>query len=331
MISKDASWTSQTISNICQLNNFKVVTNPYDPSLLKIVFPNGKSTIVSSSSLNINGSASRFVTNSKHLTKFYLDELGIQTPKGIVVTLFGEVEPNTVGLSELSSHLSGFSWPLVAKPVNGYQGEGVSLVSNESELFSHLREISLTRKKALIEERITGFEYRLVVYKNNLEFAYEKTPLRVLGDGENTVKYLLLKKRDEQESANRGDVISPQWGFLEKSLHLRGYTMEDILPVGLVLNLRDNANLSTGGDIIDHTGKVHKDYIELARQVTGALDLKLSGIDIFTNTPISDPCSSYCVLEVSYTPGFKHFASLGSKQLGLVNNLYLQILKDLQV
>ena len=151
-----------------------------------------------------------------------------------------------------------------------------------------------------------------------------------MGDGASTIGELLEDKRMEQVMRGRGDVITPHMSYITERLHGMGYTLDFILPIDIELLLRDNANLSTGGDVIDYTGRVHQEYIDIAERISKVMDLPFIGIDLITTSSIAEPITNYWVLEVAYTPGLHHFASLGEVQYGQVKALYTELIEDLK-
>ena len=89
-------------------------------------------------------------------------------------------------------------------------------------------------------------------------------------------------------------------------LDAEGYTLDTVLPEGKRLNLKDTANLSTGGTATDVTHQVHPEVEFMAQRVSKIIGLDICGIDVMT-TDISLPLSETggAVLEVNAAPGFR--------------------------
>jgi len=83
-------------------------------------------------------------------------------------------------------------------------------------------------------------------------------------------------------------------------------SLESVLKKGEVFNLKDTANLSTGGTAEDVTDIVHPYNIFMAERIARIIDLDICGIDIMT-TDIGKPLpeTGGAVLEVNAGPGFR--------------------------
>lgn len=319
----EPSFTSRLVADICADQGYTVQAYPEAPSLFRVVFPEGHSTVFYSSTLNCNGAGSRVVAVDKLYTKWILKEAGISVPEGNLVLL--PASPEEVLTAE-----SGLSYPMIVKPIRGYQGKGVSKVHDTAGLTDALEDLAAANyRSAMTEEMVSGNEYRIVMYRGELVAAYQKTPLAIMGNGESTIGELIEDKRMEHLCRGRGDTISGQRGFIEARLAGIGYTTQNVLPIGFELVLRDNANLSTGGDVVDCTAEVAEDVVGLAREVAMILDLDLIGIDIVVEGTLAD-FGRYWVLEVAHTPGMQHFASLGEEQYARVRMLYTRIIEAIR-
>jgi glutamate--cysteine ligase len=65
-------------------------------------------------------------------------------------------------------------------------------------------------------------------------------------------------------------------------LALQGKTFETIPANGETVFLRENSNISTGGDSIDFTDEIPESYKKIAVQATQALNVRITGLDILT-------------------------------------------------
>ena len=106
--------------------------------------------------------------------------------------------------------------------------------------------------------------------------------------------------------------------------------LKSILDKGQAVFLLDNANLSTGGDAIDVTDKIHRDFQSLAVRITKDMGLRMCGVDLITSGDISKPLKEYVVIEINSAPGLDNYASIGNKQKERVDELYLRVLKALE-
>lgn len=108
---------------------------------------------------------------------------------------------------------------------------------------------------------------------------------------------------------DRDTVINCEDARIRQNLKRNKLTTDSVLPEGRILQLLDNANLSTGGTSIDLTNVVHLDYATLAINITSDMGLRLCGVDIITED-ICKPLSEYVVIEINSAPGLDNYASI---------------------
>lgn len=89
----------------------------------------------------------------------------------------------------------------------------------------------------------------------------------------------------------------------EEALHLEihGRSFMTVPNKGEVVTLRQNSNVSTGGDAIDCTDIVHPSYREIALKAANAVGAVFCGVDIITED-ITRPAeeSIYAVTELEF-------------------------------
>jgi D-alanine-D-alanine ligase-like ATP-grasp enzyme len=94
--------------------------------------------------------------------------------------------------------------------------------------------------------------------------------------------------------------------------------------------LLDNANLSTGGDSVDVTDKIHPGFRKLAIKLTRDMGLRLCGVDLMIEGDITQKPDVYWILEINAAPGLDHYAKIGRAQEKIVEDLYLEVLKSME-
>ena len=75
-------------------------------------------------------------------------------------------------------------YPLIVKPNNGFHGDDIFKVNNETELIHAINSIFQKNNRLLVQEYFSAKDYRIVTYRGKFQFAYQRTPLRMVGDGE---------------------------------------------------------------------------------------------------------------------------------------------------
>ena len=84
----------------------------------------------------------------------------------------------------------------------------------------------------------------------------------------------------------------------------QGYTFDSVVPTGVTVYLRENSNVSTGGDSIDMTDEIPQDYQAAAAAAVNALGAKISGIDLIIpdlTVPAKTP-GAYGIIEANFNP-----------------------------
>lgn len=236
----------------------------------------------------------------KTLTKKILAEAMIPTPRGAIA----RDEEHAL---EIARELGGM---VVVKPADGNQGKGVSLnLQSEAEIRSAYKVAQNYSAKILVEEQIFGRHYRILVVNNRVEAVSERFPARVVGDGIHSIKDLIeienrnpLRGEEHEKPLTKIKVDQVVFNVLAR----QNLTMNYVPQRGEEINLRDNANLSTGGTAADVTDDIHEENKILACRIARLLDLDVAGIDVVTED-IAQPllAGRGAVIEVNAAPGIR--------------------------
>ncbi len=236
----------------------------------------------------------------KELTKRVLQDAGIPVPAGGVAH----------SAEEAVEQLEAIGAPVVVKPYNGNQGRGVSLnlciPEDVREAYQIAARIS---EKVIVEQYVQGRNIRLLVVAGQFVAASERLPARVCGDGRRSIRQLIEEvncnplRGDGHEKPLTKIVVDP---VVEATLRRQHFTLDHIPPAGMVVMLRNNANLSTGGEAIDVTDEIHPTYQRLAQRTAAVVGLDVCGIDMVIANPVLPyhPGQS-TVIEVNAAPGIR--------------------------
>lgn len=97
-----------------------------------------------------------------------------------------------------------------------------------------------------------------------------------------------------------------QLGELEQlMLKEQGLTIHSVPEKDQIVYLRENSNISTGGDSIDVTDEFSDAYKQIAQQAVEALGAKISGIDLIIPDKDIDPQTddqAYGIIEANFNP-----------------------------
>lgn len=240
------------------------------------------------------------IAGDKEDTKHLLEQANVPVPKG-------EIVRSERGLKDAIRYLG---YPIVIKPINGNHGRGITInIDNWDDAVGGFEAAKKISRSVIIEKYITGDDYRLLVIDHKLVAAAIRTPAHVIGDGKSTIQELINKINEDPRRGYGHENVLTMISVNDMTLNLlkaKDYTVDTVLPEGEVMNLKDTANLSTGGTAKDVTDIVHPTNIFMAERISRVIGLDICGIDIMTSD-ISKPLSETggAVLEVNAGPGFR--------------------------
>jgi D-alanine-D-alanine ligase-like ATP-grasp enzyme len=312
----------------------KVIVEPEWGIVAQIIYKNGVVRSLRSYSLDLNPIASADIAKDKGYSKFFMKKLGYPVAPGITIFIdsWAKTAKSKRTIPYAETYAERLGYPVIVKPNSKSQGNGVSLVWNKKELKIALLKIFKDEKIAILEKYLPGKDYRVVVLDREIISAYERLPLAVVGDGQHSILTLLKKKQKNFVSHERDTKINLKDARIKSKLKKQGYVFSSILPKGEKIFLLDNANLSTGGDALDATKGIHKEFKKLAINVTKKMGLRIAGVDIMVRKGdiTQDPkICKYYIIEINAAPGLDHYVTTGETQRKIVESMYLKVLKAL--
>ena len=236
----------------------------------------------------------------KEVTKSLLHQASIPVPEGTIIQ-----SPD-----ELEEVLNWLPFPLAIKPLNGNQGKGATInIHSIHEARQALYKAQEYGRKVIIEQSISGQDFRALVINGKFIAASLRTPPIVTGDGIRTIEELVADINSDPRRGNEHDNVLTRIELNDCSLKLirkQGYEPDMVLPKGKQLLLKTTANLSTGGTAKDVTDLVHPTNKLLFERVARIIGLDICGIDLIAKTlesPIKE--NGGVVLEVNAAPGLR--------------------------
>jgi D-alanine-D-alanine ligase-like ATP-grasp enzyme len=152
-------------------------------------------------------------------------------------------------------------------------------------------------------------------------------PLSVVGDGKSTVRQLLERKQRQFPKQGRDTIIDIDDFRMTNMLRTRGMNRGSVPKHGERIELLANANLSTGGDAVDVTERMHPKWKKLCVRLTRDMGLRYCGVDLMVQSEdMSDWPADYVIIEINAAPGLDHYASMGKKQQQIVESMYAKVL-----
>jgi GNAT-family acetyltransferase (TIGR03103 family) len=155
-------------------------------------------------------------------------------------------------------------------------------------------------ERVLLEQYCPGYDLRIVVIGFEVVAAAIRRPAQITGDGVHDIATLIDKRSRRRAAATGGESRIPVDDETRRCVSDAGYEFEEILPYGEKLQVRNTANLHTGGTIHDVTAKLHPQLREAAIAAARALDIPVTGLD-FIVPSAEQP--DYVIIEANERPG----------------------------
>jgi len=237
------------------------------------------------------------IASDKELTKNLLRDAGISVPQGLLIGCEHDAVPA----------LAYIGPPVVVKPYNGYQGKGVSLNLTAPEHVERAYRIAKQySSQVIVEQQLSGRDYRLLVINGRMAAASERLPAHVIGDGEHTIAELIETINEQPERGEGHEKpltkISVDATMMEY-LGRRGLSMEYRPRPGEIIYLRECANLSTGGSAKDVTDLVHPEIVAMCERAAHIIGLDICGIDLILDDIAEPMKEGNGIIEINAAPG----------------------------
>lgn len=238
------------------------------------------------------------IMENKSVTKTVLREHNINVPEGIEV----------FSLQEAESYIKDFEMKsIVVKPKSTNFGTGISIFKDGGSYEDIKKALEIAFRydnTVLIEKFIRGKEYRFLVINDEVVGILHRVPANVKGDGINSIRKLVeIKNTDPLRGYH---YVTP----LEKikldehaELFLKSQNKDfDYVPdKDEVVYLRENSNISTGGDSIDYTDDISDKFKKIAVECSKAVNAKICGVDMMIED-YSNEDSEYGIIELNFNP-----------------------------
>jgi cyanophycin synthetase len=238
--------------------------------------------------------------DDKYCAKRLLHQLGFKVAPGMVF--------NEGSISDSLEYAKQIKYPVVLKPVAGSHGDFVYLdIENSKELEKKIKKflsVKAQNNTYLIEKQYEGNEFRLFIACNNFFAAVARVPANVIGDGKRSLSELIRAENNRRMHPRNtclceiriDDIVLD---FLKK----KRIGIDDIPKKNEVVFLRNNSNVSTGGNCYDVTDSVYPTFVQLAKNILRRLgNVPFLGIDLLCGD-IAKKIDDYVICELNSTPG----------------------------
>lgn len=237
---------------------------------------------------------------NKKVTKLLLSQNGISTPKGADFDSPSDAKASWYQFRNRA---------IVIKPANTNFGIGITILKSNTDpaAFSQAIDLAFSEDhQILVESFIEGREYRFFLINEKVVAVLHRVPANVIGDGFHNIQELIeTKNRDPlRGKAYKTPLERIQTGPTERAyLHTQGSSLETVPLKDQRVFLRENSNISTGGDSIDFTDRIHPSYSKIAANAARALKVSIVGLDLIAQD-IEAPATqnNHAIIELNFNP-----------------------------
>jgi len=231
--------------------------------------------------------------------------------------------------------------PVAIKQAKGTHGLGVYLDINTMEEYkAKIRKTFAEYSKAangklIVEEMLTGQEYRIIATPDKVVAALYRRPASVVGDGTHTITELIATKNLDPARNWSQDIFPhiPIDEDVHEYLAKSNLTVDSIPAADQHVQLRAQSNVMAGADGFDVTDEMHPSVIELAKKIVRAIPgLPFAGIDFMTTNLSNDQAQEHHgVVEVNATPEFDmHDLPMFGKSRGVAKEFLMLMFPELR-
>ena len=247
---------------------------------------------------SVDNYATVLAMNNKVVTKKILDKKDVRVPKGEEFTSIDE------GIRRIEKYVS---LPVVIKPKSTNFGLGISIFPDGGGMEDLTKALDFAFSKdntVLIEEFIKGKEFRFLVIGDKVSGILHRVPANVKGDGKHTIEELIeIKNKDSLRGKGYKTPLEKIEIDTSALLYLKNHNRDiyTVLKEDEVVFLRENSNISTGGDSIDFTDIIPNRFKEIAIKSAKAIGAKICGVDMVIED-YTDERSNYGIIELNFNP-----------------------------
>jgi glutamate--cysteine ligase len=249
---------------------------------------------------SLDNYASILAMENKVITKQILEEHGIRVPKGLDYTDRINAKADFLYFREKA---------VVIKPKLTNFGLGITIIKSntDADIFERAVDIAFEFDTSiLIEEFIEGKEFRIFVMADEVVGILHRVPANVTGNGVNTIRELVIEKNKDplRGKGYHTPLEKIQLGEAELMfLNSQDKDFESVPAKDETVFLRENSNISTGGDSIDFTDDIPESYKQIAVKAAHALCVKITGLDMMISDYTQEATDdNYAIIELNFNP-----------------------------
>ncbi|MNK23022.1 Cyanophycin synthetase [compost metagenome] len=301
----------------------RILTDP--APALELRYPNGEVRHLYHCWPDINPAAAARAAAMKAWSLHFLKEAGVSVPDFACFGKQAWAEAHMPGRDEAAAiaYAETLGFPVVLKPCTLSYSQGVHLVASAEEMRRRLPEVTAQDPMFLVQRYVRGREYRVVVLDGRIELVFEKSPVKVRGDGLRTLGSLLESHLAALRAQGHEAEITAEDSRFDSFLGASGRTRADVPARGEEVQLSLAAGLISGGEVAEadsFPGELHGEMLAIAREA----GLRYAGIDVILNA------EGPHLIEINAYPGNGGYAALSAESLTRVQELTARLVEAMR-
>lgn len=277
---------------------FKVIDR--DENFVVLMKGDHKEYVKQATKTSLDSYSTVLIMENKIVTKEVLKERGIRVPNGDAFRSLEEA---------MAAYERYHDKAIVIKPKSTNFGLGITIFNRafSKEDYQQAFEIAFKHDQTvLLEAFMTGKEYRFLVMGEEVVGVLHRVPANVEGDGVHTIEQLVHEKNKDplRGRGYKTPLEKIQLGEAEDMfLKIHNHHWGEIPSKGEIIYLRENSNISTGGDSLDYTDDIPSSYKALAVESAKAAGATFCGVDMMIEDITSEAShSNYSIIEINFNP-----------------------------
>ncbi|MGB6130042.1 MAG: bifunctional glutamate--cysteine ligase GshA/glutathione synthetase GshB [Psychrilyobacter sp.] len=256
--------------------------------------------IVQATKTSLDSYSTVLIMENKLVTKKILEKNHIKVPKG------GYYTNSQDAIDDLYKYQGTKT---VVKPNSTNFGLGITILPKEFTALDYENALKFAfgeDSSILIEEFIEGKEYRIFVLDNKVVGILHRVPANVVGNGKSSIRILVEEKNKDvlRGTGYKKPLQKISLGEAEETFLASQNLNFDYIPKkDETIYLRENSNISTGGDSIDFTDDIMDEYKQIAIESAKAANATICGVDMMIKDIKELPNdNNHGIIEINFNP-----------------------------
>ncbi len=272
-----------TITTAAKKRNITIkILDPHQP-IFELIYKNKSVRCYNALTDNV-GAATFHLAQNKFAANYFLKQHGFPVADQAMYT---DMES---ALHFLSDHHC-----IVVKPSTQWGGRGVSThITCREELEEALEFAREYSDEIVLEECVTGIDWRLIFVNFTYICAIQRNPASITGNGLASIRELILEKNRFTRSTDPSNCIPLDKETL-RAIKSMGLDFNSVPGHNEYIQVRRTTNYHTGGTVDIVTDKIPSEYISVCEKTAKLLNIPVLGIDIL----VDNNSNSFHIIELS--------------------------------